>query len=114
MNLDEFLKEIDPDAGWYLPSTVYEYSGSLRDRRYQCPLCSVANKKFWEDGLEFPKFINTQAMQAAVYMGLSREDGDLLIAAADDREFTVLGLLGAEIYNLRMKLLQATRLKETT
>ena len=53
MNMQEFLKEIDPDAGWYLPSTVYEYSGLLRDRRYQCPLCSVANKKFWKMALNF-------------------------------------------------------------
>ena len=104
MNIKEFLKAIDPDAGWRLSS-----HGCIRDRKGDCPLYHVAALAGYTEKHE--RFI----ADAADTISLDRELVTPIMTAADnnlDRYFH--GTKIRDRFNaVREQLLEATGLKET-
>ena len=116
MNLADFLKEIDPDAGWYFDFPDIA-SGPIRDSKGQRPLCHVANNVFGtRTFIGVPSFKNIDFNRAADYIGLTRHDRRLLASVSDDiKRFAYFELPPTEerIY-FRDELLLACGLKNTS
>ena len=118
MNMQEFLKEIDPDAGWDTPYyTGGIFVGFIRDKHRMCPICHVANKKRKAiNPNKLHRFMNVQVKAAAEYLGLPDADATALILAADDRR-RIPGIPGSRdfpydtVVEIRQQLLEATGLK---
>ena len=99
MNLEEFLKEIDPDAGWKL-----SVGGAMRDNERRCPLCHVTYRKGLGD------FMVAGAI-AAEALKIEYTLRGLIIKAADN--YLPFSKLDVDKWrDIRQQLLAATGLKE--
>ena len=97
MNLDEFIKEIDPNAGWHFEAVVL--GPAIRSKTGLCPVCHLAVQK----GYKLSSMSNMDYFEAGRAIGLNKRQTRDIVYASDSRMVRPL---------TRIRLLDATGLKD--
>ena len=112
MNIQEFLREINPYSGWHIgPRFWGDSAPSITDNEGLCPVCHVAKRK-----TDF-YFQNHLTRPAARAIGLTEEERLFLVTAADNtvgQEFSRSPIAAAFAFALRNRLLVATGILRTS